>query len=115
MMLSKCKSFNKVKIYSTILSLTSLISFSFPPCIFAEEAPQTLTENQFRQQTEELFRQAMKKRDAGNIYSAIEDFQSILSIQPKLHRARLEMAVAYYQIYKFEEAVKEAEAVLNDF
>jgi len=113
-MLSKCTRFNKVKIYSTILSLTSLISFSFPPGIFAQEAPPTLTEDQFRQQTEELFRQAMKKRNAGKMYSAIEDFQSILSTQPKLHRARLEMAVAYYQIYKFEEAIKEAEFVLND-
>lgn len=108
---------NKQKRYTsfiTVLSLTSFLTLSAPLILPAQETPATLTDEQYRQQMEKLFRQAMEKRDAGNIYSAIEDFQSILSTQPKLHRARLEMAVAYYQIYKFDEAVKEAELVLND-
>jgi len=104
----------KYKTLTAVLSLTSLLTFSAPFVLHAQEASPTLTDEQFRQQMEELFRQAMEKRETGNIYSAIEDFQSILSTQPKLHRARLEMAVAYYQIYKFDEAVKEAEVVLND-
>lgn len=104
-----------LKAFTTILSLTSVLSIAAPVMLLAQETPPaTLTDEQFRQQMEDLFRQAMEKRESGNIYSAIEDFQSILSTQPKLHRARLEMAVAYYQTYKFEEAVKEAEFVLND-
>jgi hypothetical protein len=104
----------KYKILTAILSLSSLLTLSVPFVLHAQEASPTLTDEQFHQQMEDLFRQAMKQRESGNIYSSIEDFQSILSTQPKLHRARLEMAVAYYQIYKFDEAVKEAEIVLND-
>jgi len=105
----------RLKACATILSLTSLLCISAPVVLHSQETPTpSLTDEQYRQQMEDLFRQAMEKRESGNIYSAIEDFQSILSTQPKLHRARLEMAVAYYQTYKFEEAVKEAEFVLND-
>lgn len=75
---------------------------------------QELTETDKRQFIEDLFRQAMEKRESGNIYSAIEDFQTILSAQSELHRARLEMAVAYYQAYKFEQAINEAQYVLDD-
>ena len=42
-----------------------------------------------------LFEQAMKDREEGNLEKSITVFHSILSNQPKLHRARLELAVAY--------------------
>lgn len=114
-MMVKSNKHKKLKTLTAILSLTSLVSIAAPVMLNAQETLTTpLTDEQYRQQMEDLFRQAMEKRESGNIYSAIEDFQSILSTQPKLHRARLEMAVAYYQTYKFEEAVKEAEYVLND-
>ncbi|MCB2184009.1 MAG: DUF2860 domain-containing protein [Desulfobulbaceae bacterium] len=112
-MLLKLAAKKKLKVLALTLSLSScfaLPSFS----AFAEEAPPPLTDEQLRQETEKLFRQAMEKRDSGDIYSSIEDFQTILSNQPKLHRARLEMAVAFYQTYRFEQAVKEAQYVLDD-
>ncbi|RLB71526.1 MAG: hypothetical protein DRH04_01555 [Deltaproteobacteria bacterium] len=61
-----------------------------------------------------LFRDAMKKREAGNLEAAIEEFHTILSNQPLLHRARLELAVAYYRAYKFQAAIEEAKKVLDD-
>lgn len=63
---------------------------------------------------EELFQTAMTNREAGRHYEAIKGFQTILSNQPTLQRARLELAVAYYQTYKFQEALTEAKQVLDD-
>lgn len=60
------------------------------------------------------FQQALEDREAGRLASSIEAFQTILSNQPMLHRARLEMAVAYYDDYNYREAVKQAEKVLED-
>ncbi len=61
-----------------------------------------------------MFQQALEDREAGRISSSIEAFQTILSNQPMLHRARLEMAAAFYQSYNFQEAIKQAERVLED-
>lgn len=104
----------KLKSTALSLALASLMLVSPTSTLFAEEAASTVSDEEFRRQTEELFRQAVEKRDTGDIFSSIEDFQTILSNQPKLHRARLEMAVAFYQTYKFEQAVKEAQIVLDD-
>lgn len=63
---------------------------------------------------EEFFKKGMQERTEGKPYSAIESFQSILSNQPSLQRARLELAVAYLQTLQFEEAEAEAQKVLDD-
>ena len=61
-----------------------------------------------------MFRQAVELRDNGKLYEAIAEFKSLLALQPTLHRARLELAVAYYRAARYEQALKEAEDVLFD-
>lgn len=61
-----------------------------------------------------LFDEGMSYREKGNLEAAIKSFQTILNIQPDLHRARLELAVAYLQALNYEQARKNAEQVLND-
>lgn len=63
---------------------------------------------------QQLFEQAMAQREKGNLEAAIKAFQTILSNNPKLQRARLELAVAYFQAAKLDAAKSEAEQVLND-
>lgn len=60
------------------------------------------------------FKKAMSARDSGDIDGSISIFQSILSQEPSLHRARLELAVAYYRATQFEEAERNAKKVLDD-
>lgn len=66
------------------------------------------------QENEALFKQGMQALEDDRLTTAIESFHSILSNQPSLHRARLELAVAYYRAYKFDEAEKLAQQVLDD-
>lgn len=61
-----------------------------------------------------LFQDAMQKRESGDLEAAIKAFQGILNINPALHRARLELAVAYFQVLNYAEAKAQAERVLND-
>ncbi len=63
---------------------------------------------------QQLFEKAMSEREQGNLEEAIKAFQTILSSNPKLQRARLELAVAYFQASKLDAAKREAEKVLND-
>jgi tetratricopeptide (TPR) repeat protein len=63
---------------------------------------------------QQQFEQAMAQREKGNLEAAIKGFQTILSNNPKLQRARLELAVAYFQAAKLDAAKREAEQVLND-
>ena len=60
------------------------------------------------------FRKAMAAREAGELDDSIVIFQSILGQEPSLHRARLELAVAYYRATRFEEAEQQAKKVLDD-
>jgi len=46
---------------------------------------------------ERLFRDGMTAPQEDRLRSAIEAFQTILANDPSLHRARLELAVAYYR------------------
>ena len=70
------------------------------------------TEEQF--DPEAFFKQGMKEREEGAPYKSIESFQTILSNKPALHRARLELAVAYMQTLQYREAEQQAQAVLDD-
>jgi tetratricopeptide (TPR) repeat protein len=63
---------------------------------------------------QQLFEEGVLQRDQGNLDAAIKAFQTILNNQPNLHRARLELAVAYLQALNYEQARKNAEQVLND-
>ena len=64
--------------------------------------------------TETLYREGMYLKEKGDLFSAIEAFNSILSAQPSLNRVRLELAVAYYRAMNYEESKRQAEMVLKD-
>lgn len=63
---------------------------------------------------EELFQQAMKYRSDGEVFKAIEVFETILSHQPGLNRARLELAISYHLTKRYEDARQQLLHVLND-
>jgi tetratricopeptide (TPR) repeat protein len=63
---------------------------------------------------EALFEEAMQYREDGELFSAIEIFETILSNQPELNRARLELAVSYHLTRRYEAARAELNRVLND-
>lgn len=96
------KNNNRVSVLSGVL-----LSMMASSVIAAET-----TEEQF--DPEEFFKKGMQEREEGAPYNAIESFQSILSNQPALHRARLELAVAYMQTLQYQEAEEQAQTVLND-
>lgn len=63
---------------------------------------------------EVLFNKGLKSRDKGELQESIEAFQSILSIEPTLNRARLELATAYFKALNYAEARRQAQQVLDD-
>lgn len=63
---------------------------------------------------DKLFKEGVYQREQGNLFTAIEAFQTVLSTQPALHRARLELAVTYYRSMNYEEAQAQAKIVLDD-
>ena len=66
------------------------------------------------QEQEKLFKEGIYQRLQGNLFTAIEAFQTVLSNQPNLNRVRLELALAYYKTLNFEEANRQAQIVLDD-
>lgn len=65
-------------------------------------------------ENEALFEQGMEALEDDRPLSAMRVFQSILAQQPGLHRARLELALAYYRALQYEEARRHAQQVLDD-
>lgn len=63
---------------------------------------------------DKLFKEGVYQREQGNLFTAIEAFQTVLSTQPALHRARLELAVTYYRSMNYDEAQAQAKIVLDD-
>ena len=63
---------------------------------------------------EALFSKGLKSRAAGELQESIEAFQSILSIEPTLQRARLELAISYFKALNYAEARRQAQQVLDD-
>ncbi len=49
--------------------------------------------------------------NVGDTRLAVQKFQQMLAIDPSLHRVRLELAAAYFQLKQYEDARREAEAV----
>ncbi|MBU1191820.1 MAG: DUF560 domain-containing protein [Gammaproteobacteria bacterium] len=60
------------------------------------------------------FKQGMEALEDDRLQTAMKAFQSILTNQSKLHRARLELAVAYYRSLNYAEARKLSQQVLDD-
>jgi len=92
------------KILTSVCLTTGLL---LPPVFqsaFAEEAidPET------------LFTEALKYRRDGELFTSIEIFETILSNQPGLNRARLELAVSYHLTRRYEDAKEQLTQVLND-
>ena len=67
-----------------------------------------------RARLEKLFRQGMQALREDRLQTAIRAFNSILTTDPSLHRARLELAVAYYRSLRYAEARRLAQKVLAD-
>jgi tetratricopeptide (TPR) repeat protein len=61
-----------------------------------------------------LFDQAMADRESGKVFEAIKLFEDILQINPYLNRARLELAVAYHQASRYQDAIEQFKMVLDD-
>ena len=78
---------------------------------YAQEAAPVSAESD---ENEALFEEGMQALEDDRLRSAMKAFQSILSQQPLLHRARLELAVAYYRSLQYAEARKQAQQVLDD-
>lgn len=65
-------------------------------------------------QLEAQFKQGLEALKEDRLKAAIQAFSSILDQNPELHRARLELALAYYRSMRYEEAEKLAQRVLDD-
>ncbi len=65
-------------------------------------------------EVQQLFEQAMQERDTGEVFSAIQKFEYILSRRPSLNRARLELAVSYHRATRYQDASEEFQAVLDN-
>ena len=76
-----------------------------------------MTQQSFAAETidpEALFEEAMQYREDGELFRSIEIFETILSNQPDLNRARLELAVSYHLTRRYDEAKAELTKVLNN-
>lgn len=45
--------------------------------------------------------------NTGNLEMAVQKFKEMLAVDPNLHRVRLELAAAYFQLTRYDEATKE--------
>ena len=63
---------------------------------------------------EAQFQQGMQALKDEELKSAIQAFSNILSADPELNRAKLELALAYYRSLRYEDAQKLAKEVLDD-
>ncbi|MEN8801240.1 MAG: tetratricopeptide repeat protein, partial [Thiogranum sp.] len=63
---------------------------------------------------EAQFREGMEALNDDRLKSAIRAFSRILDTEPELHRARLELALAYHRSMRYEDAEKLAQEVLDD-
>jgi tetratricopeptide (TPR) repeat protein len=61
-----------------------------------------------------MFDEAMADRQTGKVFEAIKLFEDILKTNPYLNRARLELAVAYHQASRYQDALEQFKLVLDD-
>lgn len=97
-----------------VFTLFANLLISFPT--FAVETTNSVpaAEALSDSQAQQIFDLAMKERDSGKVFDAIEKFEYILSRRPSLNRARLELAVSYHRASHFDEALREFQIVLDD-
>jgi len=88
------------------VSIGFALVFFMQPIAMAEVAPDPEIEAQFSEGLDHL--------QDENLKSAIRAFSKILDINPGLHRAKLELALAYYRSLRYEDAVKLAKEVLDN-
>ncbi|MEE9494413.1 MAG: hypothetical protein V3W04_13680 [Gammaproteobacteria bacterium] len=92
---------NQAKLFIQFISSAMLLSVGVQTALSADEL-----------QTE--FSKGLQALDKDNLKTARETFLSILSGSPGLHRARLELARAYYMSMDYEQAREQAQKVLDD-
>lgn len=63
---------------------------------------------------EKLFKEGIFLREQGQIFNSINALETVLTNDPTLQRARLELAVAYFRALNYEQASKQAQRVLDD-
>ncbi|MCP4234286.1 MAG: DUF2860 domain-containing protein [Aestuariibacter sp.] len=95
--------FSKKKQLVIAFSLVAIAATSYPLVTVAADVS-----------VEDKYKEALYLRETGDTAASAEMLNGILSSNPKLHRARLELGVAYSRLLRFEEAKKEAEIVLED-
>lgn len=65
-------------------------------------------------EVEAQFQAGLDALQQNELKTAIQTFSKILDTDPDLHRARLELALAYYRSLRYEDAEKLAQKVLDD-
>ncbi|HHJ16533.1 MAG TPA: tetratricopeptide repeat protein, partial [Gammaproteobacteria bacterium] len=65
-------------------------------------------------EVEAQFQAGLEALKNDDLKTAIQTFSKILDTDPDLHRARLELALAYYRSLRYEDAEKLAQRVLDD-
>lgn len=83
-------------------------------CVFAFCTPAAAQVTAKKESPQELFERALRERERGELYESIRSFNAILDEHPGLNRARLELAVAYYQALDHRAALEQARRVLAD-
>lgn len=76
--------------------------------------PVAATDPMENPELESLFQEGMDALQDERLKSAIQTFSKILDTEPELHRAKLELALAYYRSLRYEDAEKLAKEVLDD-
>jgi tetratricopeptide (TPR) repeat protein len=77
-------------------------------------APTQLLAAPSADELQKMFEQAMQTRESGKTFEAIKLFETILNSHPTLNRVRLELAVAYNQAARYEDAMRQFKMVLDD-
>jgi tetratricopeptide (TPR) repeat protein len=93
----------KIKQYKMLLCLA--LVFAMQPIARAEVNADP--------EIEAKFREGMDALEDYRLKSAMRTFSQILDMNPRLHRARLELALAYYRSMRYEDAEKLANEVLD--
>ncbi len=91
-------------------SVSVLLAAAFVPVSWSAEEAEPVT----MEMLESKFKEAMDLRTDGDLYGSIDALNHVLTRSPRLSRARLELAVAYYRAARYEQALAQAQMVMND-
>jgi tetratricopeptide (TPR) repeat protein len=89
---------------------TFICTLGLGACLFSGQTHAELN----AEDLQAMFDRAILTRESGKTFEAIELFETILTNQPTLNRVRLELAVAYHQATRYEDALHEFKRVLDD-